>query len=151
MILPEPCLASTCFIATHGPEIDILEYLGENPFGDEDAFQTYHYEDPTTEIIRSSPTMNFENPTGELFGDEFHTFGVLWEPSLIVWYVDGIEIARLTGPQVGRQPMNIINYLVAGSAWAPTPDASDPDVFPMIMEVDYIRVMQRDAYLGAGS
>ena len=26
----------------HSPEIDIVEYLGENPFGDEDAFQTYH-------------------------------------------------------------------------------------------------------------
>ena len=133
------------------PEIDILEYLGENPFGDEDAFQTYHFDDVATGITRSSPTMSFANPTGELFSEEFHTFGVLWEPSLIIWYVDGIEIARLTGPQVGRQPMNIINYLVAGSAWAPTPDASDPDVFPMELEVDYIRVMQREAYFGAGS
>ena len=133
------------------PEIDILEYLGENPFGDEDAFQTYHFEDPITGAKRSSPTMSYANPTGELLGDEFHTYGVLWEPSLIIWYVDGVEIQRLTGPQVGRQPMNIINYLVAGSAWAPTPDASDPDVFPMVMEVDYIRVMQRNAFFGAGS
>ena len=138
-------------IDRQAPEIDILEYLGENPFGDEDAFQTYHYEDPATGAKRSSPTMSYANPTGESFADDFHTFGVLWEPSLIIWYLDGVEIKRLTGPQVGRQPMNIINYLVAGSGWAPTPDASDPDVFPMVMEVDYIRVMQRNAFFGAGS
>lgn len=133
------------------PEIDILEYLGENPFGDEEAFQTYHYQDPLTGVHRSSPTMSHANESGESFGEDFHTFGVLWEPQLIVWYIDGVEVARVTGPQVGRQPMNIINYLVAGSGWAPTPDASDPGVFPMKMEVDYIRVMQRDAFFGTGS
>jgi len=127
-------------INRQAPEIDILEYLGENPFGDEDAFQTYHYEDPTTGIKRASPTMSHANDSGASFGEEFHTFGVLWEPQLIIWY-----------PQVGRQPMNIINYLVAGSGWAPTPDVSDPDVFPMEMEIDYIRVMQRSGFFGAGS
>ncbi len=137
-------------IQRQGPEIDILEYLGENPFGDEDAFQTYHYENPLTGDIMSSPTMNFENPTGELYSDDFHTYGVLWEPSLVIWYIDGVEIKRLTGPQVGRSPKVIVNYLVAGSAWAPTPDAANPDLFPLQYEVDYIRVMQRDLFEGAG-
>jgi len=134
----------------HGPEIDIVEYLGENPFGDEDAFQTYHYQDPVSGDIRSAPTMSFENPDGSLYSDDFHTYGVLWEPSLVIWYIDGVEIQRLTGPQVSRQPMNIVNYLVAGSAWAPTP-ADDPSIYPIQFEVDYIRVMQREAYLGTSS
>ena len=127
----------------HSPEIDIVEYLGENPFGDEDAFQTYHYSDPVTGILKSSPTMSYKNPTGALFSDDFHTYSVLWEPSLVVWYIDGQEIRRITGPQVGRQQMNIVAYLVAGSEWAPTPTGN----FPLQMEIDYIRAYQRAPYV----
>ena len=135
-------------VERHGPEIDIVEYLGENPFGDEDAFQTYHFNDVNTGITRSSPTMNDENPDGSLYSDEFHTYGVLWEPQLIIWYIDGREIRRLSGPQVGARAMNIVTYLVAGSAWAPTPDAAGP--FPLQLQIDYIRAYQRDAYVGNG-
>lgn len=130
--------------AFHAPEIDIIEYLGENPFGDEDAFQTYHYESPGN-LKRSSPTMGYKKEDGGIYADgEWHTFGVLWEPQLVVWYIDGREVKRLAGPQVSRQPMNVVNYLVAGSGWAPTPN--NPADFPLQFEADYIRVYQRDAY-----
>ena len=129
----------------HAPEIDIVEYLGENPFGDEDAFQTYHFADVNTGETRSSPTMIQKNPEGVLYSDEFHTYGVLWEPQLVIWYIDGKEIKRLSGPQVSRQGMKIVTYLVAGSAWAPTPDTAGGS-FPLQYEIDYIRAWQRDAY-----
>ena len=134
----------------HAPEIDIIEYLGENPYGDPDAFQTYHFGDPNTGITRSAPTMSYAKPGGGTYADdnEWHTFGVLWEPQLVVWYIDGIEVKRLFGPQVSRQPMNIVNYLVAGSGWAPTPDISDETIFPIQLEADYIRVYQREAFKG---
>ena len=128
----------------NAPEIDILEYLGENPFGDEDAFQTYHFDDVTTGQTRSSPTMSYANPTGELYSDDFHTFSTLWEPQLVIWYIDGQEIKRLSGPQVGARAMNIVTYLVTGSGWAPTPDLTVPA--PIKLEIDYIRAYQRDAY-----
>jgi len=125
----------------HSPEIDILEYLGENPFGDEKAFQTYHYKDVTHGNILSSPTMFYPRESGSLGSRKnlngFHTYSVLWEPSLVIWYIDGQEVQRLTGPQVSRQDMNIIFYLVTGSEWAPTPNANGP--FPMEMEIDYVR------------
>jgi beta-glucanase (GH16 family) len=132
----------------HAPEIDIIEYLGENPFGDEDAFQTYHFGDPNTGITRSAPTMSYKKPGGGTYADnnEWHTFGVLWEPQLVIWYIDGREVKRMAGPQVSRQPMNIVNYLVAGSGWAPTPDISNASLFPIQFEADYIRVYQRDAF-----
>ncbi len=133
----------------HAPEIDIVEYLGENPFGDEDAFQTYHYDDIVDASIKSAPTMAFKNPEGDLYSDDFHTFGVLWEPQLVIWYIDGQEIKRMTGPQVGRQQMNIVLYLVAGSAWAPTPDIT-ADIFPLQFEIDYIRAYQRAPFNGNG-
>ncbi len=133
----------------HAPEIDIVEYLGENPFGDEDAFQTYHFADVTDGTIRSAPTMQHKNPSGELYSEDFHTFGVLWEPQLVIWYIDGKEIKRLSGPLVGRQQMNIVTYLVSGSAWAPTPDRN-ADIFPLQFEIDYIRAYQRPVFVGNG-
>ena len=142
----------------HAPEIDIVEYLGENPFGDEDAFQNYHFGDTATfvesggreRLTRRSPTMHHEKPEGDLYSDDFHTYGVLWEPQLIIWYIDGREIRRLSGPQVGRQAMNIVAYLVAGSGWAPEPDRGDPDLFPLRLEIDWIRAWQRDGYRTTG-
>ena len=127
------------------PEIDIIEYLGENPFGDEKAFQTYHFRDVTHGNTLSSPTMQFPRDGGK-FGDvkdldDFHTYSVLWEPGLVIWYIDGQEVQRLTGVQIGRQSMNIILYLVTGSAWAPEPAADAP--FPLEIEVDYIRAYKR--------
>ncbi|ASJ72222.1 glycoside hydrolase family 16 protein [Granulosicoccus antarcticus] len=132
----------------HAPEIDIVEYLGENPYGDPDAFQTHHFGDVNTGITRSAPTMSYKKPDGGNYADndEWHTFGVLWEPQLVVWYIDGREVKRLFGPQVSRQPMNLVSYLVAGSGWAPTPDLTDPSQFPITMELDYVRVYQRDAF-----
>jgi len=133
----------------HGPEIDIVEYLGENPFGDEDAFQTYHFRDVTDGSIRSAPTMSYKNPTGELYADDYHTFGMLWEPQLVIWYIDGKEIKRLSGVQVGRQEMNIVTYLVAGSDWAPTPE-DDDSIYPLQYKIDYIRAYQRPEYSSNG-
>ncbi len=130
----------------HGPEIDILEYLGENPFGAPDAFQTYHFTDPNTGIIRSSPTMNHAKEDGGVYGGEFHTFGALWEPNLAIWYIDGVEVRRLEGPQMSQQPMNIINYLVTGSGWAPEPAEGEVTI---TTELDYIRLYQRDEFRGS--
>jgi len=59
-----------------------------------------------------------------------------------------VEVKRIFGPQVSRQPMNIVNYLVAGSAWAPTPDITDESLFPLQFETDYIRVYQREVFEG---
>jgi len=129
----------------HAPEIDIVEYLGENPFGEERAFQTYHYANVNDGSTNSAPTMSYNNPDGTRFDEDFHTFGVLWEPQLVIWYVDGREIKRMTGPQVGRRQMNIVAYLVSGSAWAPTPDV-DADIFPLQFEIDYIKAYQRPPY-----
>lgn len=155
------------FPGDHGPEIDIMEFLGYNQFGDEDAFQTYHYRDAEyadNGIIRSSPTMTQRNNTGARYSDDFHTYGVLWEPGLVVWYIDGVEIKRLHGPQISRRQMNLVTYLVTGSVWAPTPNqysVSDDaverrtddvvdlpfqleaDGLPIELEIDYVRVYQQ--------
>ena len=105
----------------HAPEIDILEYLGENPFvdnGGEDAFQNYHFGDASRfvrtgeAITRTSPTMSHQAEEGNAhYADDFHTYGVLWEPQLIIWYIDGQEVRRLTDRTAGGAPADEHRHL----------------------------------------
>ena len=122
------------------PEIDILEYDGAKV---NTSHQTYHYFDSIRARSNkgekhSSPTMETVLPID--LSNDFHTYSVLWEPELIVWYIDGVEVRRLAGVRVPDEPMNIIAHLVVGSVWI-----GDPDVqaLPAVFEIDYIKAWQR--------
>ena len=119
------------------PEIDIIEYIGNRP---DKAYQTYHYYDSNRARNfqgekHSSPTM--ETPVGVNLSADFHTYAVSWEPGVMVWYLDGQEVRRITGPRVSDEPMHIVTHLVVGSEWIGPPDAST--VLPASMQIDYIR------------
>lgn len=121
------------------PEIDILEYIGDRP---NKAFQTYHYYDSNrfryaSGEKHSSPTMEFDAGTNLSAG--FHDYSVLWEPELVIWYIDGIEVQRIEGPRVSDEPMNIIAQLVLGSIWIGSPTGVS---FPVTYEIDYIKAWQ---------
>ena len=138
-------LLSTFYLFNQGfyrnkPEIDILEYIGSRP---DKAYQTYHYHDSNRARSgqgerHSSPTMEWV-AGGDLSSD-FHNYSVLWEPELMIWYVDGIEVRRITGPRVSDEPMNIIAHMVVGSNWIGVPGE---DVLPGILEIDYIKAWQQ--------
>jgi len=122
------------------PEIDIAEYIGGRP---DKIYQTYHYydsirnRDPNGER-HSTPTM--ETQMGFDLSADFHTYSVLWEPDLVVWYIDGNEVRRLTGVRISDEPMNIVAQLVVGSEWIGEPDAS---TLPKVLEIDYIKAWQK--------
>ncbi len=122
------------------PEIDILEYIGDQPGT---AYQTYHYYDSNrsrygTGERHSSPTMMHD--AGFDLASGFHTYGVLWEKELAIWYIDGVEVGRLEGPRVSNEAMNIVVQLVLGSVWIGEPDAA---AVPAVLEIDYIKAWQR--------
>ena len=122
------------------PEIDILEYIGDRPTK---AFQTYHYHDSNrfrfaTGERHSTPTMEFDTGTNLITG--FNDYSVLWEPELVIWYIDGIEVQRIEGPRVSDEPMNIIAQLVLGSIWIGSPTGV---TFPVTYEIDYIKAWQQ--------
>lgn len=128
--------------ALNSPEIDIVEYLGEYPT---DAFQTYHYTDERNDnLLHSSPTMNVPSD-GIPYNDDYHVFSVLWEPNLVVWFIDGEEVLSLAGPEVARQRSYVTMYLVLGSDWAVRPNENE-DIFPAQYEIDYVRIYQRPEF-----
>ena len=138
-------MLSTFFLFNQGfyknkPEIDIIEYLGGRP---DKAYQTYHYFDSNRARDsrgekHSSPTM--ETVTNQDLSNDFHTYGVLWEPELVIFYIDGVEVRRLEGVRVSDEPMNIVTQLVMGSEWIGDPD---PAKVPAVVEIDYIRAFQK--------
>ena len=153
-------LLSTFFLfqpSANQYEIDILEYLGkaQEPNG---AAQNYHYRDGfrfadngivdgggnavdggNDGVAHASPTMFLEGDVD--LSTEFHTYSVLWEPGLVVWYIDNEEVRRMTGPRVADEQLDIVAQLVIGS-----PNFAGPATgtqFPVEYEIDYIRVLQR--------
>jgi beta-glucanase (GH16 family) len=121
------------------PEIDIVEMLGTDT---KTAYLTYHFDglgpgDPNyfTQGIYFEPAD---------FANDYHTYGVDWQPGLLVWYIDGIERFRTTD-RVTAEPHNLLIFLGVGINWNGNnfPDAST--VFPNYLDIDYVRVWKRGA------
>jgi beta-glucanase (GH16 family) len=117
------------------PEIDVVEVLGRTPGT---AFQTNH-------------------PDGESHGgtargvdlsDGFHTYGLMWTPSTLTFYLDGVE--RFTTPTAAdeHQPMYMLATLGVGGAWPGNPS---PAGFGADMTIDYVRAYSSDAAMPAVS
>ena len=104
------------------PEIDILEIPG-----DATAHQTLHSMpgDPTPHLTVKTP-----------IDDKFHSYGVLWGPKAIIFFIDRVATARFATPPDMHQPMYpLLNLAVGG--WARPPDTRTPA--KMTMAVEYVR------------
>jgi beta-glucanase (GH16 family) len=111
------------------PEIDAMEVLGQK----------------TTEVFHGSRAVDATLNTGGSYqlidsADGFHTYGVLWEPSGIKWYIDGAEVG--TAPNSSDKPMYMLTNLAVGGLWPGSPDATTP--FPADYQVDYIHAFTLD-------
>ena len=80
--------------------------------------------------------------------DDFHVFGVEWEPNEIRFYVDGQLYETRTPADlpagsrwVFDHPFFLILNVAVGGGWPGNPDASTK--FPQEMLVDYVRVYSR--------
>jgi beta-glucanase (GH16 family) len=74
------------------------------------------------------------------YADDFHIFAVEWDPSEIVWYVDGEERHRVKG-RSPKGKMHMIANLAVGGDWPGPPDNTTP--FPSSLAIDYIRAYGR--------
>ena len=118
-------------------EIDIMEIIGSEP---SISHGTIHFGQlPNNRSATESYALN-----ASTFNDDFHTFAIEWESSVIRWYVDdylfSTKIRSVTGGS--RWPFDhdfhfLLNVAVGGN-WPGSPNAST--VFPQTMEVDYVRV-----------
>jgi beta-glucanase (GH16 family) len=122
-------------------EMDIMESVGSKPSTN---YGSIHGTGFTGTLIGTSYTL----PGNAKFADAFHTFGILWSPKQIAYYVDSPANVYATYtpaslPQGAVWPFDkgkfffLLNVAVGG-AWPGPPDATT--VFPQEMLVDYVRV-----------
>jgi hypothetical protein len=121
-------------------EIDIMEMIGGSG-RENQTHGTLHWDNNGHVYTGGSYTL----PTGT-FADEYHVFTIIWDETLIKWYVNDIFFHQINiTPNHMTEFHNsyffIFNVAVGGN-WPGSPNAST--VFPQQMKVDYIRVFQKE-------
>lgn len=107
------------------PEIDVVEWLGIKP---RSAFTAVHYGSANYELTREVP--------GQDFSDDFHRFGVLWTPSAVTWYIDGVEVFKATSGIPSKPLYILLNNSTGG--WANNV-VDSTTVFPAVYSVRYVK------------
>lgn len=122
-------------------EMDIMESIGSLP-------STNYGSIHGTGFTGTAIGTPYKLTSNAKFADAFHTFGIVWSPKEIRFYVDSPTNVYVTYtpanlPQGGVWPFNagkfffILNVAVGGD-WPGAPDSTT--VFPQEMLVDYVRV-----------
>lgn len=116
-----------------GMEIDIMEILTEWGPGRNNV--AVHWDGYEADHKTWGNSNLYFGPTP----DGFHTFGLLWEPGKLTWYIDGTKKAEYKSDRVGSTAAYIILNIQSGS-WA----TKNVDVasLPDQMQVDWIRCWQ---------
>ena len=129
-------------------EIDIMEHVGYDLGKIHGTIHTEQFNHKANTQIGYSKTLD----TAE---EEFHTYELVWEPHYIEFFVDGDSYGQVGYNALlnrGRDAFEawpfdkafhlILNVAVGGS-WGVL-QGIDEDAFPSTMEVDYVRVYQKD-------
>jgi beta-glucanase (GH16 family) len=123
-------------------ELDIMELLGHQPAT---TYGTIHTSPTGGGSGSNYSSSNYTLPSGT-FASGFHTHAVEWEPTAIRWYVDNTLYATKTpadlSPWRFTELFHIILNIAVGGNWPGPPNGTT--VFPQTMEVDYVRVYQRN-------
>jgi len=133
-------------------EIDIMEVMGQTT---DTLHGTIHYGEPHGQ---KQGTYVLDDSVAD-FAEEFHVYTCEWEPGKITWYVDGIKFHEATDwytkkegfdevayPAPFDQPFYMILNVAVGGSWVGYPDETTQFGDNAQMQVDYVRVYQKDSY-----
>ncbi|WP_185602092.1 S-layer homology domain-containing protein, partial [Paenibacillus sp. 598K] len=129
-------------------EIDIMELLGHEPGK---LYGTLHFGTP-----HQQSQGTYTLPDNGSFADDYHIYGIEWEPGEVRYYVDGIlyykandwfsksnqEGGKYTYPAPFDRDFFLQFNVAVGGDWPGDPDAST--VFPQQMRIEYVRVYERE-------
>ena len=129
-----------------GGEIDIMEYLGEDP---DEILGTGHYgtDFPTNHRYNSK---YFSSLNNESFDEVYYVFSIIWEEDKITWLVNDVEYHSMTPETTAANgqpyPFNDEFYFIFALSVGGNLPQVDPigEEFPAFLVVDYIRVFQKE-------
>jgi len=108
------------------PELDVMEVLSSDPNA---AWVTAHSNASGAHTMAQG--LAFTPDTS----DGYHTYGVLWTPTDLAWFVDGVEVFRTATPADMNKPMYMVANLALGG-WGGNVANTQ---LPAEMKVDHIR------------
>jgi beta-glucanase (GH16 family) len=118
-----------------GPEFDVAEYFGNQ--------QRMHFGLMYTEYPSVNwDSQNYRTPSWET---DWHTYALEWNPGEAHFLVDGVIVHTILADYVPSEPMYIILQNGVGSASGPAGAPNSETVFPNSLDVDYVRVYQRES------
>lgn len=131
-------------VGDYSEEIDIVEVFGKasKPVNHRAYYAAVHrYQTPYVESLVNKEKYQLENRYKRLevpfdFHADFHTFGLLWTPTELVWFLDGEEVFRREN-DFFKRPLHIMLDAEIMEVWDGLPDHSD---LPNTFEIDYVRV-----------
>ncbi len=125
-------------------EIDMMEYVSYDP-------NKVHFTIHSTTNNHVDGTQASSGPIVlETVEEEFHNYGVLWSEKYLKFYIDDVDNVIFTvqrpanyndGNWPFSKPFYFLMNMAVGGNWGGLEGVND-DIFPAIMEVDYVRVYQ---------
>jgi beta-glucanase (GH16 family) len=116
------------------PEVNIFEVPGAASKNATTVWMTNHYLNDNGDVKYVEGS--WASDTG--LDQDYHTYGLLWQPGLLVWYVDGVERYRTTTGVPNKDCYIVLGLGTAydDGRWAGNPDNTS---FPQYMSVDWVR------------
>ncbi len=129
-------------------EIDIMELVGGSgckDCGDHRSYGTLWYVNAEGKHQNAPQEAPVLPGNGQKYSDAFHTFGIEWDETRIVWLIDEVPFhsVSITDPEFSEfhQPFYLLINLAIGGDWPGSPDSDTQ--FPQEMQVDYVRVFKK--------
>jgi beta-glucanase (GH16 family) len=125
-------------------EIDIMEYVSWNP---DNVSSAIHTESNNHTIGNAVTSGHVSLPSAE---EEFHVYGLIWTYTYLKFYIDDPGNIILTYNKPGNynqenwpfdSPFYFLLNMAVGGTFGGV-EGVDDDIFPAIMEIDYVRVYQ---------
>ncbi|MYM00280.1 family 16 glycosylhydrolase [Novosphingobium sp. FGD1] len=119
------------------PELDVFEMLGKDP---NVLYMTSH----GIENGKNAHTQD----RAVLDTTKFHTYGVDWNGERVIYYIDGMEVARQATPAAMNKEMYMLVNLAVGGpgSWS---GAADETTGTGEMKVDYVRAYRTEDTVSA--
>jgi beta-glucanase (GH16 family) len=125
--------AAECWSA----ELDVFEGQGTQPTT---FYGTVHRNSAEIYGLADSQNENNTHDVGIDLTADFHTYGMLWTPTEIRWYLDGQFVHSAPVYDSTNQPMYLLMDLWIGG-WTTGTDETTPD--ELKAEFDWVRVWQK--------